>query len=94
MEIDSVSNGNEALTRYTEDGPYDIVITDHGHPGLFGIELIDAIRAINGTQAIILQTGNTGSHIDAFKQKRKDIPLLSKPYRMQDLLDLVNGMKA
>ena len=93
IEIDSVENGDDALRLYLEMGPYDLVITDHGHPGLFGIELIDKIRAVNSAQAVILQTGNYGDHIDAFQQKYKDIPLLSKGYRSKDLESLVDRLK-
>jgi hypothetical protein len=42
-------------------------------------------------QRIILQTGNDGAHIDAFKQKHPAIPVLQKPYPLQRLKDSVFG---
>jgi DNA-binding NtrC family response regulator len=92
MDIEGFENGDDAFRRYREAGPYDLVITDHGHLGLLGIDFIEAIRKIHGHQAIILQTGNIGEHIEAFERKRKDIPLLSKPYRREQLHEFVKRL--
>ena len=90
-EIEVVANGDDALRRYIECVPYDLVITDHRHCGLLGIDLIEGIRANNGEQEIILQTGNSGEHLEAFKRKWKDIYLLQKPYPQKELQDLLNA---
>jgi DNA-binding NtrC family response regulator len=88
MDIEQVASGDVALTRYLERS-YDLVITDHAHFGVFGIELIDLILARNPLQPVILQTGNYGEHIDDFKQKHPDIPFLQKPYPARQLQEVV-----
>ena len=81
VEIDVAETGNAALARYNTFGPYDLVITDYAHPGLWADELVEAIRASDPQQAVILQTGNAGDHIEAFLQRWKDIPYLPKPWQ-------------
>lgn len=93
VEIDVVETGNAALALYETRGPYDLVITDYGHPGgVSAEEMVEAIRASNPGQAIILQTGNEGNHIEAFMQRWKDIPYLPKPWYVTQFRDLVKKM--
>lgn len=93
VEIDVAETGNAALAYYTARGPYDLVITDYAHPGgAFADELVDVIRANNPQQAVILQTGNTGNHIDAFTLRWKDIPYLPKPWQADRFRELVKKM--
>src|SRR5882672_1683465 len=89
MDIEVATNGHDALKRYLEGSHHDLVITDNVHPGVLGMELIEQILAENPLQAIILQTGNCGEQIKTFKQKHPAIPLLEKPYRLQQLQDMV-----
>ena len=92
-EIDPVSNGDDALAQCRRHGSYDVVIADQWHPGMKGIELIDAMREINRAQAVILQSGNFDDLVEAFQQEYPDIPVLEKPFRAQKLTNLVRGMK-
>ncbi len=93
VEIDIAETGDAALFRYNTCGPYDLVITDYGHPGgVLTDELIEAIRASNPEQGVILQTGNAGNHIEAFTQRWKDIPYLPKPWRVSRFRELVKKM--
>jgi two-component system response regulator PilR (NtrC family) len=91
IKVEVAANGDDALRRYHERS-YHLVITDNAHPGMFGIELIELILAKNPLQRIILQTGNCGEHIEAFKQKHRAIPLLEKPYPLQQLQDMARTM--
>lgn len=91
IKIDSFKNGNVALSRYREAGPYDLVITDHGHPGLWGIDFIEAVRILHVNQPVILQTGNSGNHIEDFERKWKDIPVIAKPWPAEQFLQLVSA---
>lgn len=92
ISTDLFANGDDALTRYHQGGPYDLVITDHGHLGLWGIEFIEAVRAIDANQPVLLQTGNTGEHIEDFERRWKDIPVLAKPWREEQFLQLVKAL--
>jgi len=91
IEIEVTENGDEALAHYFERR-HDLVITDNTHPGMGGIELIEAIVSKHPLQRFILQTGNSGEHIASFRQQHPDIPLLPKPYQLPHLLDLVKAV--
>jgi len=92
VEIDVAETGNDALASYKTCGPYDLVITDYFHPGTLADKLVEAIRASNPEQAIILQAGNVGSHIETFTLRWKDIPYLQKPWQVTRFRDVVNKM--
>src|SRR6266853_3305908 len=44
MEIDSASNGTEALTKLRAGSSYDIILLDIIMPGIDGLELLKAIK--------------------------------------------------
>ena len=93
VEIDVAETHNAALACYKMCGPYDLVITDYVHPGgVCADELVEAMRVSNPEQAVILQSGNAGSHIEAFTQRWKDIPHLEKPWQASQFRDLVKKM--
>jgi CheY-like chemotaxis protein len=56
FELDFATNGDEALARFRQNGPYDLVLTDLYHPGLDGIDLARTIRRENPAQAIAVFT--------------------------------------
>ena len=93
MEIELAADGDDGWERYDHRGPYHLVITDQWHKGLKGIELIEAIRAKNSSQAIILQSGNFADLVEDFHAKYANIPVLEKPYRFQQLVELVNAAR-
>jgi|CZKR01.1.fsa_nt_gi two-component system, OmpR family, alkaline phosphatase synthesis response regulator PhoP len=96
FEVEVESNGDEAFRRYRVSGPYSLVLTDICHPGMDGFDLVKAIRRENRTQAIVIVTGN----VDAvyvfpesadFRRMFKDIAVLEKPFRVQQLLKMVEA---
>jgi len=90
IDIDAVANGDDALSRYLESF-HDLVMTDNVHPGMHVIALIELVKEMRPLQPVILQTGNDGEHIEAFRQKHKDVPVFQKPYSLQQLMDTVKA---
>lgn len=45
------------LRRYSKEGPFDLVLTDIGHPGMNGVELMRAIHKKNQKQNVKIITG-------------------------------------
>jgi CheY-like chemotaxis protein len=90
-EIDDVGNGQEALLRYREWGPYDIVLTDYQHPGLNGYELVAAIRKEKPTQAIACVTGNV--EIGATLWQDFKVPTLEKPFDAKQLREMLEVLR-
>jgi CheY-like chemotaxis protein len=56
-DVDSASDGNEALELYNKRGTYYAVLTDILHPGPNGIELAESIWQKNPKQGIGFITG-------------------------------------
>ncbi|HEV7867723.1 MAG TPA: response regulator [Chthoniobacteraceae bacterium] len=50
------THGQEAIDRFHEE-PFDLLLTDHGMPGMNGVQLAAAVRQIRNNQPIILITG-------------------------------------
>jgi DNA-binding NtrC family response regulator len=90
--IDAVQTGEDALRLYRDAGPYDLLITDFGHPGaLSGITLIRTIRTMDPAQRVVLQTGNPEENIAVVRQEYPDIPVLEKPWKAAQLIPLLEA---
>lgn len=76
FELELETDGNEALKRYHQRGPYDMVLSELRLPGLSGPELAAAIRSENPAQRIVMITDSVsvGHHV---RRKLGDIPVLN-----------------
>jgi len=93
QEVDSVSNGEEALELYTNKGAshYDIILTDIKMPKLNGVLLTEAIYKINPQQAIIV--------LSAHDESNYLLPLINlgierfvkKPIDYQELIEVLTN---
>lgn len=77
-ELEFATNGDDAFRLYCERGPYDAVLTDVAHPGMFGFDLVRAIQQRNPRQVCGFVTGN---------------PVLQKPFTLQELVKFVDSLK-
>ena len=73
-EVVIETNGDKALQRYSDEGPFDLVLTDIEHPGMHGVDLMHAIHENNPKQNVYLITG---------------WPVLQKPFTRGQLLAFV-----
>jgi len=73
-EVVIETNGDTALQRYSDQGPFDLVLTDIEHPGMHGIDLMHAIHENNPRQNVYIITG---------------WPVLQKPFTKEQLLAFV-----
>lgn len=90
FRVEEAAEGDAGWSLYCTRGPYDLVLTDHTHPGKDGIELAKAIRKRNRRQALALMSGDTDSLTEF--AKRHHIAILRKPFVPQELLELVRRM--
>jgi CheY-like chemotaxis protein len=76
----------DALERLSGD-QFDYVVTDHLMPGLSGVDLARAIQERNpGTPVLIISGYADIDEVSA------DIPRLSKPFRQDDLCDMLRTL--
>src|SRR2546426_9556332 len=82
------SDGNAALERL-QAGGVDLVLTDPKMPGLSGIELLRAVKAIAcGGVGILLTAFGTGEEAVKDMEEGAD-GLLTKPFQRSQLLGLI-----
>jgi two-component system response regulator GlrR len=91
FDITAVPRGDTALSAY-RDGSFDLVISDVKMPGLNGFELFREIKKIRPGQKFIFISVAGVLHEDPEASEildEKADGFLGKPYRMPDLIALV-----
>lgn len=82
------ASAEEALEMLDAEPDIDLVITDHAMPGMTGSELAKQIRQNLPELPIVIATG----YADLPADNELHLPRLSKPYRQQELAELVARM--
>lgn len=67
----------------------DLVLLDRMMPGLSGLDTLRSMRAVKPTLPCILSSGSGSLLKDVPESLRTNLYLLDKPYRAQQLVDLV-----
>lgn len=78
VQVEEAEDGQEAWSLYQEHGPFDVVMTDIGHPAPDGIELAKLIRKKNPHQAIVVIS--TDLEVGRMLWRTLRIPLVMKPF--------------
>jgi two-component system, cell cycle sensor histidine kinase and response regulator CckA len=86
--VETACDGEEALAKYAEGQPFDLVLTDVVMPNMDGPAMARQVRAQNGKQAILFMSGY------AEEQLRQSINLdnvhfLPKPFSVQQIAEAV-----
>lgn len=94
-QVELFSDSNEALQHYQQDPDrYRLVVTDHKMPGLSGIELINAIKALRPHVPVIMCTGYS-AQIDKDFAASLQINFLPKPLeKFSELTTLAKSLLA
>ncbi len=87
-ETESVQSGSKAI-RHLEEKEYDLLISDIRMPGLSGLDLLQAVKAVRPQQTIIMITafGTVETAIDAMKLGAFDY--IIKPFKTEELIVVV-----
>ena len=84
------NSGLHALDIIKSGRPIDLMVTDHVMPGMTGIELAAAARALRPSLPILLATG----YAELPEGTQVDLPRLAKPYHQDQLRDRLDQMLA
>lgn len=88
----AVSSGEEAL-EFLSQNKIDIVITDIKMPGMDGLELLAAIQKIDAQLPVILVTAYLEDEtISDHIKENNHYRYLSKPFRVEEILELLNSL--
>ena len=88
FEIDSVSNGVDALRMLSKDH-FDLVITDIRMPGLTGLDILPRIRRLKPETPIIVMTAYGSDDVRRRAFERGATDYLEKPIRLSKLRTLI-----
>lgn len=82
------SSGEEALEALQKGQKVDLVITDYAMPGMTGLQLAEAVRALRPGLPILLATG----YADIPARPKLELPRLSKPYHQRELAQQIASL--
>lgn len=89
LVVKDVGSGQEALDELARE-PYDIVLLDVKMPGMSGTEVLPRIKALDPAIEVIVLTGHASVDIAAELIGHGAADYLVKPYRIQELLDIIS----
>ena len=90
--VDTAHDGIDGLARLRAN-KYDLLISDNKMPGLTGVEMIQQLHSDRITLPIIMASGTLRPK-DVVDLDNPLFTILSKPYRLVDLLALVKAFLA
>lgn len=85
FDVTSVESGEKALELFRQ-GYFDLVLTDQKMPDMSGLELLQAIHAINPETAVVLMTAYGSIEAAVSSIKGGAIDYLTKPLNLDELL--------
>ncbi|MEW6672130.1 MAG: GAF domain-containing protein [Thermodesulfobacteriota bacterium] len=92
--VATATNGEAALAKFKTEGPWDMVFTDLGMPGISGWDLVRELKALNPGLPTILITG-WGFQLQEEETKAKKVDyVLSKPVKIKDVTQMINRILA
>jgi DNA-binding response OmpR family regulator len=93
FEVSCYSNGEEGVQSF-RDNAVDLVITDLSMPGMDGVAVIEALRAIDAEVPIFVISGDpSGAHEQNLAQAAETgaIFVLAKPVQLKELASMIDA---
>ena len=90
-EVTEATDGMAALERYSLEKP-DLVILDMVMAGLYGVEVLQKLREIDGQARIIVATADIQRSTREMAEQAGSRGFVTKPIRKEELLSLVNSV--
>ena len=93
-QADTAPDGETGLKKFKTEGPWDMVLTDLGMPGISGWDLVRELKLLNPKLPTVLITG-WGFQLreDEIKAKQVDY-VLSKPFKIKEVTRVINRILA
>ncbi|MRR38295.1 response regulator, partial [bacterium] len=97
-KVDTAHDGRTGLEAFAEarrsSAPYELVVTDLGMPGMNGREVAKIVKSLSPDTLLIMLTGWGKMLDDSAEEPICADAVLSKPPRVQELLDTVARLKS
>jgi CheY-like chemotaxis protein len=93
-EMVMCNDAESALVAVDRHGPFDIIICDFMLPGISGIDLVERLRAAEGTRGvpILMISGHTNYAMDGRAKNAGANLFLNKPFTISQLRSAVNQL--
>jgi CheY-like chemotaxis protein len=85
-EVLTAAGGAQALALLAHGPAVQVLFSDVVMPGMSGVELARAVRARHPAVRVVLTSGYPPAALRARQVESDDFPLISKPYRLSDIL--------
>ena len=89
-EVTEAANGMAALERYALEKP-DLVLLDMVMGGMYGLDVLQKLREMDGQARIIVATADIQSSTREMAEQAGSLGFLTKPIRRGELLSVVNS---
>ncbi len=87
FSVVEAETGEHAIRVMEQDGPFEIVVTDHLMPGMSGVDLAREVQSTWPGTPVLIVSGY--AEVEAIEAS---LPRLSKPFRQSELAARINGM--
>jgi len=92
--VGKASNGEAGLEKFKTEGPWDMVFTDLGMPGISGWDLVRELKAlVPGMPAVLITGWGFQLQEDEVKAKKVDY-VLPKPFKIKDITRVIDQILA
>jgi two-component system response regulator PilR (NtrC family) len=89
-QVETAESAEEALTKLNRRH-YQVIIADLRMPGINGLELVTAVRAIDPATQVILTTAYGSDAIEAEARRLQVYKYVTKPFKMEAMRTLVRS---
>lgn len=90
--IETASSGEEALEKFNDGKNFDLVVLDLGMPGMGGFKCLEKLKETAPDIKVIIASGYADKSIIENLRKSGAEHFLPKPFRINDLMNLINGL--
>ena len=90
-EVAEAADGLAALERYSLDRP-DIVLLDLVMDGMYGLDVLQKLREIDGQARVIVATADVQSSTREMAEQSGSVGFVTKPIKTEVLLGVVNSV--
>jgi DNA-binding NtrC family response regulator len=90
-ETSMASSGHDAIAK-VKATRFDLIVMDGQMPGLNGVQILHALRALDPHVSVIMMTAYTQDELVAESQRTTGFEVFSKPLELDRLLPLIKGI--